>query len=110
MNVVQHQDALNGRLASRKLRMHLDRIRCAARKIPPPDAPKSGFVRRSFGTSAHGLRKSVFVFPRLGANLRGLDQLLPGYAHTSFNYLIAGMILRAIVGMIAAFVISSQKS
>ena len=45
-----------------------------------------------------------------GANLRGLDQLLLGYAHTSFNYLIAGMILGAIVGMIAAFVISSQKS
>ena len=45
-----------------------------------------------------------------GANLRGLDQLLLGYAHTSFNYLIAGMILGAIVGIIAAFVISSQKS
>ena len=25
-------------------------------------------------------------------NLRGPDQLLLGYAHTSFNYLIAGMI------------------
>ena len=45
-----------------------------------------------------------------GANLRGLDQLLLGYAHTSFNYLIAGMILGAIVGIIAAFVISGQKS
>lgn len=45
-----------------------------------------------------------------GANLRGLDQLLLGYAHTSFNYLIAGMILGAIVGMIAAIVISSQRS
>ena len=45
-----------------------------------------------------------------GANLRGLDQLLLGYAHTSFNYLIAGMILGAIAGMIAATVISSQKS
>ena len=45
-----------------------------------------------------------------GANLRGLDQLLLGYAHTSFNYLIAGMILGAIVGIIAAFVVSSQKS
>ena len=45
-----------------------------------------------------------------GANLQGLDQLLLGYARTSFNYLIAGMILGAIVGMIVAFVISSQKS
>jgi hypothetical protein len=45
-----------------------------------------------------------------GANLRGLDQLLLGHAHTSFNYLIAGMILGAIAGMIVAFVISSWKS
>ena len=36
-----------------------------------------------------------------GANLRGLDQLLLGYARTSFNYLVAGMILGAIVGLIA---------
>src|SRR6185369_5937035 len=36
-----------------------------------------------------------------GANLRGLDQLLLGYARTSFNYLIAGMVLGAIVGLIA---------
>jgi hypothetical protein len=35
-----------------------------------------------------------------GANLRGLDQLLLGYARTSFNYLIAGMVLGAIVGLI----------
>jgi len=45
-----------------------------------------------------------------GANLRGLDQLLLGYARTSFNYLIAGMVLGAIIGLIAAFVIPSQKS
>ncbi len=45
-----------------------------------------------------------------GANLRGLDQLLLGYARTSFNYLVAGMILGAIVGLIAAFAVSSQKS
>ncbi len=45
-----------------------------------------------------------------GANLRGFDQLLTGYARTSFNYLIAGMILGAIVGLIAAFAISSQNS
>ena len=45
-----------------------------------------------------------------GANLRGFDQLLTGYARTSFNYLIAGMILGAIIGLIAAFAISSQNS
>src|SRR5256885_16863068 len=45
-----------------------------------------------------------------GANLRGLDQLLLGYARTSFNYLIAGMVIGTIVGLIAAFVIPSQKS
>ena len=46
-----------------------------------------------------------------GANLRGLDQLLIGYARTSFNYLVAGMILGALVGLIAAFAIHpSEKS
>ena len=45
-----------------------------------------------------------------GANLRGLDQLLIGHARTSFNYLIAGMILGAIVGLITSFAVSSQKS
>ena len=45
-----------------------------------------------------------------GANLRGLDQLLLGYARTSFNYLIAGMIVGAVVGLIAAFAASRQKS
>ena len=45
-----------------------------------------------------------------GANLRGLDQLLLGYARTSFNYLVAGMILGAIVGLITAFAVSGQKS
>lgn len=45
-----------------------------------------------------------------GANLRGLDQLLIGHARTSFNYLIAGMILGAIVGLITSSAISSKKS
>jgi F0F1-type ATP synthase assembly protein I len=44
-----------------------------------------------------------------GANLQGLDQLLIGYARTSFNYLIAGTIVGAVVGLIAAFVIPNQK-
>jgi ABC-type Fe3+ transport system permease subunit len=47
---------------------------------------------------------------RRGANLHGLDQLLVGYARTSFNYLIAGMLLGVVIGLIAAFVISSQHS
>ena len=45
-----------------------------------------------------------------GANLRGFDQLLTGYARTSFNYLIAGTIVGTVIGLIAAFVISSQNS
>ena len=45
-----------------------------------------------------------------GANLRGFDQLLTGYARTSFNYLVAGMVLGAAVGLIAAFVIARPKS
>ena len=43
-----------------------------------------------------------------GANLRGLDQLLLGYARTSFNYLLTGLVLGAVVGLIAALAI--QKS
>ena len=44
-----------------------------------------------------------------GANLRGLDQLLTGYARTSFNYLVAGMILETVIGLIAAFAMAKQK-
>jgi hypothetical protein len=44
-----------------------------------------------------------------GANLRGLDQLLLGHARTSFNYLIAGMILGAIVGWITSISISGKS-
>ena len=45
-----------------------------------------------------------------GTNLRGLDQLLLAHARTSFNYLIAGMILGAFLGWITSIAISSQKS
>ena len=45
-----------------------------------------------------------------GANLHGFDQLLTGYARTSFNYLVAGIIVGAVIGLIAAFVIPSEKS
>ena len=45
-----------------------------------------------------------------GANLHGLDQLLVGYARTSFSYLIAGTVLGAVIGLIAALVISRQNS
>jgi len=44
-----------------------------------------------------------------GANLRGLDQLLLGHARTSFNYLIAGMILGAIVGLITSFSVRNPR-
>ena len=37
-----------------------------------------------------------------GANLRGLDQLLLGYARSSFNYVLAGLVLGALIGLVAA--------
>jgi hypothetical protein len=45
-----------------------------------------------------------------GANLRGLDQLLLGYARSSFNYLIAGIVVGAIVGLIASFAIEKSQT
>ena len=45
-----------------------------------------------------------------GANLRRLDQLLTGYARTSFNYLVAGIIVGAMIGMIVGFVLPKQKA
>jgi small basic protein len=44
-----------------------------------------------------------------GGNLRGLDQLLLGYARTSFNYLIAGIVVGAVIGLIAAFTIEKSR-
>jgi hypothetical protein len=45
-----------------------------------------------------------------GANLRVSTSYCWGHARTSFNYLIAGMLLGAIVGLITSIAISSQKS
>ena len=45
-----------------------------------------------------------------GANLRGLDQLLLGYARTSFKYLLAGLVLGAVIGLIVAFAIEKSSS
>src|SRR6266705_5073022 len=45
-----------------------------------------------------------------GASLRGLDQLLLGYARTSFNYLIAGMVLGALIGLIAALALERSQT
>ena len=45
-----------------------------------------------------------------GANLRGLDQLLLGYARTSFNYVLAGLVLGAVIGLIAAFAIEKTRN
>jgi len=44
-----------------------------------------------------------------GTNLHGLDQLLVGYARTSFNYLIAGTVTGAVIGLIASFIIPSRR-
>lgn len=44
-----------------------------------------------------------------GSNLHGLDQLLVGYARTSFNYLIAGTLLGAVIGLSAAMFMSRQS-
>jgi small basic protein len=43
-----------------------------------------------------------------GANLRGLDQLLLGYARSSFNYVVAGIVLGAVVGLIASIPIEKS--
>lgn len=45
-----------------------------------------------------------------GANLRGLDQLLLGYARSSFNYVVAGIVLGAIVGLIASIAIERSQT
>jgi hypothetical protein len=45
-----------------------------------------------------------------GANLRGLDQLLLGYARSSFNYVAAGIVLGAIVGLIASIAIERSQT
>jgi hypothetical protein len=45
-----------------------------------------------------------------GANLRGLDQLLLGYARSSFNYVVAGVVLGAIVGLIASIAIERSQT
>jgi hypothetical protein len=45
-----------------------------------------------------------------GANLRGLDQLLLGYARSSFNYVVAGIVLGAIVGLIASIAIEKSQT
>jgi small basic protein len=43
-----------------------------------------------------------------GTNLRGLDQLLLGYARSSFNYLVAGIVLGAVVGLFASIPIEKS--
>jgi hypothetical protein len=45
-----------------------------------------------------------------GANLRGLDQLLLGYARSSFNYVVAGVFLGALIGLIAALALDKSKA
>jgi small basic protein len=45
-----------------------------------------------------------------GSNLRGLDQLLLGYARSSFNYLVAGLVLGAIVGLIVSITIERSRA
>jgi hypothetical protein len=69
------------------------------------------------GVVGYLLRPSVPLMGQLpfstvitrGGNLRGLDQLLLGYARTSFNYLMAGIVLGAIVGLIAAFILEKSR-
>ena len=45
-----------------------------------------------------------------GSNLRGLDQLLLGYARSSFNYLVAGIIVGTLIGLIAAVVLEKSQA
>jgi small basic protein len=45
-----------------------------------------------------------------GSNLRGLDQLLLGYARSSFNYLVAGIIVGTLIGLIAAVALEKSQA
>ena len=45
-----------------------------------------------------------------GTNLRGLDQLLLGYARSSFNYVVAGVVLGALIGLIAALALDKSQA
>jgi len=45
-----------------------------------------------------------------GSNLRGLDQLLLGYARSSFNDLVAGIIVGTLIGLIAAVAFERSKA
>jgi hypothetical protein len=55
-----------------------------------------------------GLRPSVPIIGQLpfehvitaGANLSGLDVLMKGYAQTSFNYLLVGLLVGACAGWV----------
>jgi hypothetical protein len=45
-----------------------------------------------------------------GTNLRGLDQLLLGYARSSFNYVVAGIVLGALIGLIGALAFDKSQA
>ena len=45
-----------------------------------------------------------------GTNLRGLDQVLVSTAQTSFNYLLAGIILGCLIGVIACYGFSKSRN
>jgi hypothetical protein len=63
------------------------------------------------------LRPSVPIMGQLpfstvitrGANLHGLDQLLVGYARTSFNYLIGGMVVGVVIGFVSTLLIRKAE-
>jgi hypothetical protein len=44
-----------------------------------------------------------------GGNLRGLDVILKGIAEQSFNYIVVGAILGAVVGLVLARITPSQE-
>lgn len=64
------------------------------------------------------LRPSVMLVGQLpfgtvitrGANLAGLDRLLISAAQTSFNYLLAGAIIGAVIGLGLGYFLISRKS
>jgi hypothetical protein len=45
-----------------------------------------------------------------GANLKGADQLLVPTAQTSFNYLLAGAVLGAVIGIVTGYSLSKRKA
>src|SRR5215212_1980362 len=66
-------------------------------------APVGGFI--AFLLRPYGQLSFKDVLTR-GANLEGPDKILVPLAQTSFNYMLAGIVLGAVMGLVGGMVIS----